>query len=81
MYIKLYCTVEQQMRADAILSRQIYKEEWKQLEKQIGNKRPNEYHFDSIRRQPIANQNKVVTKDIEDCLQYLGVPYRKNANI
>ena len=46
-------TVEQQIRADAILSREIYKEERRQFKeqiKQIGNKRSNEYHFDSIRK-------------------------------
>ena len=35
MHINLYFTVEQQIRGDAILSRQIYKEEQKQFNKQI----------------------------------------------
>ena len=41
MYIGPYSTTEQQIREDAILSRQIYEEEQKQFEKQIkqiGNK-------------------------------------------
>ena len=66
MYIDQYFTVEQHIRADAILSRQICEEEQKQFEKQIkqkGNKRPNEYYLYSIRRQSIPNQNKVVRKD------------------
>ena len=65
IYISLYSTVEQQIRADAISSRQIYEEEKKEFKKQIkhiGNKRPNEYHLDSIRRQSIPYQNKVVSK-------------------
>ena len=33
MYIDLYSTVERQTRTDAILSRQIYEEEWNQFEK------------------------------------------------
>ena len=70
MYINLYSIVEQQIRADAILSREIYEEEWKQFEK-IENKRPSEYHFDSINRQSIPNQNKVVSNDREDSLEYL----------
>ena len=34
-YIGLYSTIEQQIRADAMLPRHIYEEEWKQFEKQI----------------------------------------------
>ena len=75
MYIGPYSTIEQQIRADAILSRQIYEEGWKQFEKKI-KQIPNEYLLDSIRRQSIPNQNKVVSKDREDLLEYLEVPYR-----
>ena len=35
MYINPYSTVEQQIRTDTILSRQIYKQEQKQFEKQM----------------------------------------------
>ena len=42
MYINPCFTAGQQMRADALLSRQIYKKERRQFEKQIGNKRPND---------------------------------------
>ena len=49
MYINLYFPVEQQIKVDAILFRQIYEDERKQFEKQIANKRSNGYHFDSIK--------------------------------
>ena len=45
--------------------------------KQIGNKRPNDYHFGPVRKHSIPNQNGIVNKDREDSLEYLKVPYRK----
>ena len=50
-YIGQYSTVEQQIRAEVMLSRQIYEEDQKQVEKQIKqveNKSSNEYHFNSM---------------------------------
>ena len=58
-YLGLYSTLEQQIMAGTMLSRQIYEEEQKQFEKQIKqveNERSNEYHFNSMGRQTIPNQ-------------------------
>ena len=77
--IDQYSINEQQIGADAMLSRPIYEEEQKQFEKQIKqveNKRSNEYHFNSMGKQTIANQTNSVIKDREGSLTYFGVPYR-----
>ena len=51
------------------------------IEKWIENKRPNVYYFDLI-RQSIPNQNKVVSKDREDTLEYfLSCLQKRNENI
>ena len=62
-----------------MLSRQIYKEEQRQFEKQIKqveNKRSNEYHLNSMGKMTIPNQTNFVWKDREDSWTYFGVPYR-----
>ena len=77
-YIGPYCTIQQQIWADTMLSTQIY-EEQRQFEKQIKwveNKRSNEYHLNSMRNQTIPYQFHFVRKDREDSLTYFGVPYR-----
>ena len=65
-YNGLHSSIEQQVRADAMLSRQIYKEELTQFEKQIKqveNKRSNEDNFKSMGRQTIPNPTNFVRKD------------------
>ena len=75
--IGLYSTIEQQIREDAMLLRQIYEEEQKQFEGQIKQvERSNEYHLNLIRNQTIPNQSNFVRKDREDLSTYFGVPYR-----
>ena len=62
-----------------MLSKQIYKEEQKQFEKQIKqveNKRSNKYHLIQMRDHIIPNQSNFVIKDQEDPSAYFGVPYR-----
>ena len=64
-YIGLYSTIEQQMRTDAMLSRQIYIDEQRQFEKQmkqVENKRPSEYHLNSMRNQTHPNKSDFVRK-------------------
>ena len=46
----------------------------KKKKKQIENKRPNEYHFDSMGKQSIPSQNNLARKDREDLLTYFGNP-------
>ena len=73
-YICPYSTIEQQIRADVMLSRQIYEEEQKQFEeqiKQVENKRSNEYHLTLVRNQIIPNESNFVRKDREDSSTYL----------
>ena len=77
-YIGLYSTIEQQIRADTMLLRQIYKKEHKQFEeqiKQVENKRPPEYHLNQMRDQIIHNYSNFVTRDREDPLGYFEIPY------
>ena len=47
---------------------------WK-ANKTGGNKRSNEYHFNSVGKQTIPNQANFVRKDRGDSLTYFGVPY------
>ena len=73
-HIGLYSTSEQQIRADAIFSRQIYNEEPRQFEKQtkqVDNKRFNEWHLNSMRNQTIPNQSNFLSKDRKESLTYL----------
>ena len=61
-----------------MLSRQIHNEEQRQFEKQkqVENKRSNEYHLNSMRNWTIPDQSNFVRKDKEDSLTYFGFPYR-----
>ena len=64
-YICSYSLIEQQIRADAMLLRQLYEDEKRQFEeplKQVENKRSNEYHLNQMRHQIILNQSKFVIK-------------------
>ena len=79
-YIDPYSTIEQQIRANAMLSRQIYGEEQNQFEeqiKQVQNKRSHEYHLDQMRDQIIPNQFNFVVRDREDPSAYCKIPYNQ----
>ena len=76
MYIDIYSTVKQQIRAVSYYLGKFMKKHKNNMRmiKQIEHKRPNDYYFDSIRRQPIPNKIKVVSKDRKDSQEYFGVP-------
>ena len=68
-YISLDFYNWKQIRADAMLSRQIYNEEQKQYEEQIKhveNKRPHEYHLNQMKDKILPNHSNFVTRDKED---------------
>ena len=59
----------QQIRADIMLSRQMYEDKQKQFEeqiKQLENKRSNEYHLNQMRGHIIPDQSNFVIKDRVD---------------
>ena len=63
-YIGPYSTTEQQIRANAMLLRQIYKEEQKQFEEQIKQvEKVNKYYLNQMRDQVIPNQSNFVIKE------------------
>ena len=60
-----YSTIEQQIRAAAMLSTQIYDVEQKQFEeqiKQVENIRSHEYHLNQMRDQIIPNHSNCMTR-------------------
>ena len=66
-------------KADAVLSRQIYKEEQNQYEeqiKQVENKSSHEYHLNQMRDQIFPSQYNFVIRNRNNPSAYFEIPYK-----